>query len=213
MAELAKKFLLVLAYLSLNISLNMLNKWLLSIYGFRFPILLSVAHMTFTFLALAPLMCMKTHRDQHASTLKKQWLGLIGVGTFFAINVGMNNYSLLTISLSLNQVIRASIPVVTAVGAVFIEHKTPSRREFMSLLLLTGGVAVAVWEGSSSKHSANGIVMCLLATISNGLMMCSIGRLMSEKLDVLRMTFYTAPVTIFVLLPFYFRMEAAAYQE
>lgn len=51
------------------------------------------------------------------------------------------------------------------------------------------------------------------ATISNGLMMCSIGRLMSEKLDVLRMTFYTAPVTIFVLLPFYFRMEAAAYQE
>lgn len=62
--------------------------------------------MTFTFLALAPLMCMKAHRDQHASTLKKQWLGLIGVGTFFAINVGMNNYSLLTISLSLNQVIR-----------------------------------------------------------------------------------------------------------
>lgn len=27
MAELCKKFLLVLAYLSLNISLNMLNKW------------------------------------------------------------------------------------------------------------------------------------------------------------------------------------------
>ena len=39
-------------------------------------------------------------------------------------------------------------------------------------------------------------------------MMSSIGKLLSEKLDVLRLTFYTAPVTCIVLLPFYLNLEA-----
>ena len=98
--------LLVALYLALNISLNMMNKWLLSIYGFHFPIFISMAHMVFSVTVLAPFMCMKTYREVHVATLNKQWLGLIGVGIFFAVNVGFNNVSLLTISLSLNQVIR-----------------------------------------------------------------------------------------------------------
>ena len=50
-------------------------------------------------------------------------------------------------------------------------------------------------------------------TVSNGLMMSSIGKLLSEKLDVLRLTFYTAPLTCFVLLPFYYSLEDARYKE
>lgn len=38
--------------------------------------------------------------------LQKQWMGLIGISCFFAFNLGCNNISLLSISLSLNQVIR-----------------------------------------------------------------------------------------------------------
>ena len=100
------KLVVLTLYLSLNISLNMMNKWVLSHYGFRFPLLMSMCHMGFSFLALAPIMLFKAFRDQHAATLQKQWLGLIGVGVFFAINIGFNNVSLVTISLSLNQVIR-----------------------------------------------------------------------------------------------------------
>lgn len=44
-------------------------------------------------------------------------------------------------------------------------------------------------------------------------MMSSIGKLMSEKLDVLRLTFYTAPLTCIVLLPFYFSMEDKGFRE
>lgn len=50
-------------------------------------------------------------------------------------------------------------------------------------------------------------------TISNGLMMSSIGKLMSEKLDVLRLTFYTAPITCVLLVPFFLTMEMAQYAE
>lgn len=36
---------------------------------------------------------------------------------------------------------------------------------------------------------------------------------MTEKLDVLRLTFYSAPVTTFVLLPFYLKLEAPRYAQ
>jgi hypothetical protein len=44
-------------------------------------------------------------------------------------------------------------------------------------------------------------------------MMSSIGKLMSEKLDVLRLTFYTAPLTTIVLLPFYYSLEHEKYEQ
>ncbi|KAG2499852.1 hypothetical protein HYH03_002143 [Edaphochlamys debaryana] len=191
----------------------MVNKWTLSIYGFHFPIALSIAHQAFSFLALAPFMLTKHNRELHLPTITKQWPGLLFVSVCFAINIGLNNISLLSISLSLNQVIRASIPVFTAIGSVMIEAKPPSRQEFLSLLVLVGGVAIAVYEGSSTKSSFWGIVLCLIGTMCNGLMMSSIGRLLTEKLDVLRLTFYTAPVAGFVLLPFFNRLEAESFQD
>jgi hypothetical protein len=194
------KLVVLTFYLGLNISLNMLNKWVLSHYGFRFPLLMSLCHMAFSFFTLAPIMLLKSFREQHTATLQKQWLGLLGVGIFFAVNIGFNNVSLVSISLSLNQVIRcggtrclaspcrawpapaqpalqaapqakrqpppacrrASIPIVTAVGAIFIESKSPTRQEFLSLIILASGVGVAVWEGSDSKSSFDGILLCLI---------------------------------------------------
>jgi hypothetical protein len=40
-------------------------------------------------------------------------------------------------------------------------------------------------------------------------MMSTSGRLMSEKIDVLRLTFYTAPVSCFILIPFYVQVSVA----
>ena len=111
---------------------------------------------------------------------------------------------------------RAAIPIFAVLGSIFIEGKNPTGTEFASLGVVFLGVAVSMWEGSDTRASLLGIGCCLLGTISNGLMMSSIGRLMSEKVDVLRLTFYTAPLTCFMLLPFYLHNEAhdfAVYQS
>lgn len=78
--------------------------------GFKFPILLSMSHMAFCFLALLPVMLAGAYRPLHLPSINKQWLGLLGVGLFFGANMGLNNASMLTISLSLNQVIRCDPP-------------------------------------------------------------------------------------------------------
>ena len=97
----------VAAYLTLNSTLNLMNKWLLGIYGFSFPLLLTSCHMLFSFLILLPFMLRDPFRSLHAATLQKQWKGIIGIGLFMAVNIAFNNLSLVQITLSLNQVIRS----------------------------------------------------------------------------------------------------------
>lgn len=43
--------------------------------------------------------------------------------------------------------------------------------------------------------------------MSNALMMTMSGKILSERLDVLRLTFYTAPVSCLCLVPFYINKE------
>lgn len=61
--------------------------------------------MAFSFIVLAPL-ALRTPFEVHQRTLQKQWRGIVYIGCFMALNIALNNISLLDISLSLNQVIR-----------------------------------------------------------------------------------------------------------
>jgi len=206
--------ILVILYLVLNSSLNLLNRYTLGHAGFSFPILLTCAHLSFSVLALSPIMLAnKAYRDSHAEILQKVKNGVVKIGLFMSLNIAMNNASLVSMPLSLNQVIRASIPVVCAVCAVFVEGRVPSSIETVGLLCVAGGVMFCIsgsYQGqmsqslSANEHEKNmvGLVYCITATISNALMMTFSGKIMGgEKLDALRLTYYTAPVTLCALLP------------
>ena len=74
--------------------------------GFSFPLFLTVGHMVFSFVVLAPVMAFQPFASLHHATLRKQWKGLVCIGGFMALNIALNNLSLVDITLSLNQVIR-----------------------------------------------------------------------------------------------------------
>lgn len=103
---------------------------------------------------------------------------------------------------------RSAIPVCTATLAIFIEKKVPTGEEALGLIVLTLGVMVAVWEGSVSG-SVTGLILCCAGTVCNAAMMSTAGKVMSEKVDVLRLTFYTAPVSCAVLLPLFLIREVS----
>jgi hypothetical protein len=100
------KALIILVYIALNKTINMLNKYIIGMYGFKFPLFLSGCHQLFCFVGLAPMMLLAKYRSKHKASISQQWLGLIFISTFFALSLSLNNYSLITIPLSLNQVIR-----------------------------------------------------------------------------------------------------------
>ena len=102
----AQYAILITLYLSLNSTLNLANKYVLGMYGFSFPLLLTTCHMLFSFLALAPFMFSVSMRAKHAETLGKQWKGIVAIGVFMATNIALNNTSLVAMTLTLNQIIR-----------------------------------------------------------------------------------------------------------
>merc|ERR1719198_1495781 len=103
----------------------------------------------------------------------------------------------------MNQIIRASIPVLVAVLAVCIEGKVPSKGEIVCLVVISVGVMLAVWE--ESRNALMGIILTLGSTVLQSIQMSLSGRVMtgrSGKLDSFQMTFYTGPVAFAVLFPF-----------
>ena len=204
----ARVILTVFLYLGLNSSLNLLNRYTLGMAGFKFPVSLTCMHLMFQICVLSPIVLLRNRegKETHRTVVRRLWRGLFAIGTFMAVNISLNNASLLHLSLSYNQVIRASIPVVCAACAVLVEKKIPTALEAVGLALVAAGVMATV-AGSSSRleqrpNEVAGLIFCVMATVSNALMMTFSGKIMGgEKLDAASLTFYTSPVVLGLLLP------------
>lgn len=86
----------------------------------------------------------------------------------------------------------------------------PSKAEATALVVLTCGVMMAVSEGVASSSTA-GVMLCIAGTLCNAVLICTSGKLLSEKLDVLLLTFYTAPVSCATLLPIFVLREVSGF--
>lgn len=75
--------------------------------------------------------------------------------------IACNNASLTVMELSMNQVIRAAIPVLVAILAVCIEGKVPGKGEIASLFVISVGVMLAVWE--ESRAGTLGIILTVIS--------------------------------------------------
>lgn len=87
-----------------------------------------------------------------------------------------------------------------------IEEIFPTTSEGFALITLTVGVMLAVWQGALAG-SVEGIAICIIALLCNGATMSTIGKVLTSKIDVLALTFYTAPVSCLVLAPVVFSYE------
>ena len=64
--QLTKALLVILAYLVFNTSINLFNRWCLGVYGFSFPVIVTVFHFAFASVALTPLMLgVESYKKQH----------------------------------------------------------------------------------------------------------------------------------------------------
>jgi drug/metabolite transporter (DMT)-like permease len=202
-------------YLFLNSLLNLLNRWALGLYGLRFPLIMTASHMIFGSTALAPMMLMNaSYAARHASVLSNDWKGLATIAVMNGFQIACNNASLTVMELSMNQVIRASIPVIVAMLAVCIEGKVPSKSEVLCLIVISMGVMLAVWE--ESRNAMLGIVLTLISTVMQSIQMSLSGKVMSGrsgKLDSFQMTFYTGPVAFVSLAPFALTSEYTIFAE
>ncbi|KHG03208.1 hypothetical protein F383_26828 [Gossypium arboreum] len=210
---------LVTAWYSSNIGVLLLNKYLLSNYGFRYPIFLTMCHMTacslLSYIAIAwmKMVPMQTIRS------RVQFFKISALSLVFCVSVVFGNISLRFLPVSFNQAVGATTPFFTAVFAYLMTLKREAWLTYLTLVPVVAGVIIA--SGGEPSFNLFGFIMCISATAARALKTVLQGILLSseglgmfmpfapalEKLNSMNLLLYMAPMAVVFLLPATLIME------
>lgn len=199
---------LVTIWYASNIGVLLLNKFLLSNYGFKYPIFLTLCHMTacslFSYIAISWLKVvpMQTIRS------RVQFLKISILGIVFCLSVVSGNISLRYLPVSFNQAIGATTPFFTAVLAYLMTRKREGWLTYATLIPVVTGVIIA--SGGEPSFHLFGFIMCIGATAARAFKTVLQGILLSsegEKLNSMNLLMYMAPVAVITLIPAALVME------
>ncbi|KAK2989141.1 hypothetical protein RJ640_027215 [Escallonia rubra] len=194
-------------YLS-NIGVLLLNKYLLSIYGYRYPIFLTMLHMiscsVYSYIAIVWFEIVPL---QHISS-RRQFFKILALSAIFCFSVVCGNTSLRYLPVSFNQAIGATTPFFTAIFAFLITCKKESGQVYLALVPVVFGIVLA--SNSEPSFHLFGFFICLgstagraLKSVVQGLLLTSEG----EKLHSMNLLLYMAPMAAMILLPFTLYIE------
>ncbi|MBA0571996.1 hypothetical protein Golob_002363 [Gossypium lobatum] len=199
---------LVTAWYSSNIGVLLLNKYLLSNYGFKYPIFLTMCHMTacslLSYIAIAwmKMVPMQTIRS------RVQFFKISALSLVFCVSVVFGNISLRFLPVSFNQAVGATTPFFTAVFAYLMTLKREAWLTYLTLVPVVAGVIIA--SGGEPSFHLFGFIMCISATAARALKTVLQGILLSsegEKLNSMNLLLYMAPMAVVFLLPATLIME------
>jgi drug/metabolite transporter (DMT)-like permease len=145
---------LVTAWYSSNIGVLLLNKYLLSNYGFKYPIFLTMCHMAacsiFSYAAIAWLRIVPMQLPRSRLQLAK----IATLSAVFCASVVSGNVSLRYLPVSFNQAIGATTPFFTAVFAYIMTVKRESFLTYLALVPVVTGVIIASGVSFFLSHSS-----------------------------------------------------------
>ncbi|XP_014489697.1 UDP-URONIC ACID TRANSPORTER 1 [Vigna radiata var. radiata] len=200
-------FLVTLWYSS-NIGVILLNKYLLSNYGFKFPIFLTMCHMSacavFSYISIVFFKVV----PQQMIKSRSQFMKIATLSLVFCASVVGGNISLRYLAVSFNQAVGATTPFFTAVFAYLATLKREAWVTYAALVPVVAGVVIA--SGGEPGFHLFGFVMCLSATAARAFKSVLQGLLLSsegEKLNSMNLLLYMSPIAILVLLPAALIME------
>ncbi|KAL1321604.1 hypothetical protein HN51_066455 [Arachis hypogaea] len=198
----------VISWYSSNIGVLLLNKYLLSNYGFKYPVFLTMCHMMMcsllSFIAISIMQVVPLQNIQS----KRQFAKICFLSLVFCFSVVCGNISLNYIPVSFNQAIGATTPFFTAVFAYFMTSKREAWVTYCTLLPVVGGVIIAT--GGERSFHLFGFLICVSSTAARAFKSVLQSILLSsegEKLNSMNLLLYMAPIAMLVLLPATLLME------
>ncbi|KAJ9698587.1 hypothetical protein PVL29_007584 [Vitis rotundifolia] len=199
---------LVTSWYSSNIGVLLLNKYLLSNYGFRYPIFLTLCHMlACSLLSYAAIAWLKVVPRQNVKS-RAQFVKISVLSLVFCASVVSGNVSLRFLPVSFNQAIGATTPFFTAVFAYIMTRRREALLTYLALIPVVAGVIIA--SGGEPSFHLFGFIICIAATAARALKSVLQGILLSsegEKLNSMNLLMYMAPVAVVFLLPAALLME------
>jgi len=149
-------------------------------------------------------------------TTAREYFAVVCFSVTFALNIGLNNFSMSLVAISINMIIRSCLPLSTAISQSLLgsligkQQKPIPLVEWIFMLIGVGCAALATYaknmSGSNTEESAGlglGVICCVASLFSGALNMVLAGVLGSEmKLNPLDTTCYMAlPAALVLLVP------------
>ncbi|CAN6331245.1 unnamed protein product [Urochloa humidicola] len=205
---------LVAAWYASNIGVLLLNKYLLSVYGFRFPVFLTACHMSAC--ALLSTLAALTLSGSSSAPARRRSRGQLArvavLGAVFCASVVAGNVSLRYLPVSFNQAVGATTPFFTAVLAYAVAARREAFATYAALIPVVAGVVIAT--GGEPSFHLFGFIMCVGATAGRALKTVLQGILLSseeEKMNSMDLLRYMAPVAVILLVLVTLIMEREAF--
>lgn len=160
----------VVAYAVLNLFLNFFNKWALSNSGagFSLPVFYSTWHMLMSILGSYVLLLIQKPAGGGVSfeqfKLYKWESFFLAICT--TLNISCNNASLMLIGLFVNQVIKATSPLLSMIISYFILQRRYQWKLIVTVIVIAGGAMAAV-PFKDPSVTALGIALVSIATVAS----------------------------------------------
>lgn len=190
----------------------LLNKYLLSVYGFRFPVLLTLFHMISCTLCCASVVAIGLVPLQKLKSTKHA-IKVATLAFVFCCSIVAGNISLRFIPVSFSQAIGATTPIFTAIFAAMF-GRIESGRTYCALIPIVIGIVLA--SRAEPNFHLVGFSAAVLATAGRALKSVLQSLLLAsgdEQLDSMNLLMYMAPMAALMLFPATIVMETEAFSQ
>ncbi|KAI4380171.1 hypothetical protein MLD38_006391 [Melastoma candidum] len=204
-----RKILLSYAYVGIWIFLSftviVFNKYILDrkLYGWPYPITLTLIHMSFCS-ALAFLLINVLRLVDPVSMSRQLFLtSVVPIGALYSLSLWLSNSAYIYLSVSFIQMLKALMPVAVYSIGVALRKDAFNPRTMLNMLSISFGVAVAAY--GEAKFDAWGVTLQLGALVFEATRLVMIQILLTSKginLNPITSLYYVAPCCfVFLLVP------------
>jgi drug/metabolite transporter (DMT)-like permease len=182
-----------------NITMVLLNKFLLSYMEFGFPVILGCIHMIVCIIGANLFLSFTESKDVKSFDWKYRLTKVLPLAFLFVGNLILGNASLKLVTVSLMQTIKTTVPAFTVIlQVVFLSKRFPAMI-YISLIPTICGVMLASW--SEPTFDMRGFWAAVLSSVMTACISVVSGLLLSVKIDSMNLLNLMAPLCLMLLLP------------
>ena len=189
--------LVVLTYGCLSVGFNLYNSFLLRIVpGFKFPVVYTTTHMLAGFTGASVLIFGFKAGTVSWDRFSSKWRPLLLLACLRSGTIVLNNWSLVLIDLTLNKVIKSTVPVFVVFFSMVVEKKKYSWQIIVTLMFLILGTILSCLHSSANGNNPLGVMMAIgsSAVGGGGIVMSALLLGRDHDLSPVELLFYFSPL-------------------
>ncbi|KYK55262.1 triose phosphate/3-phosphoglycerate/phosphate translocator [Drechmeria coniospora] len=188
----------IVSWIGFSSSVILFNKWLLDTLNFRYPVILTTYHLTFS-TVVTQLMARWTTMLDGRKTVKmtgRVYLrAVVPIGIFFSLSLICGNLTYLYLSVAFIQMLKATTPVAVLISGWILGVTQPNLRQFLNVSAIVVGVIIASF--GEIHFVPIGVAFQIGGIVFEALRLTMVQRLLSSadfKMDPLVSLYYFAPI-------------------